>query len=616
MPKIVIGKSGRNDVSFDLELLLRTRLLVQANSGGGKSFLLRRLAEQLFGKVQVLLIDREGEFASLREKFGYVLIGQGGDAPADIRSARLLAEKLLELRASTVFDLYEAFRSRPGDRRAWVRAFLEGLVDAPKALWHDVVVIVDESHQFCPQEVPKAASMIEREIISGCKDAMISLATIGRKRGLCAIWATQRLAKLDKDASAELFNRLVGMTVEDVDVDRAVDLMSVSRDEKPEFKKRLRDLEPGNFFAFGRAISKERILVKVGSVVTTHPEPGFQKHGNEPPPPPEKVKALLPKLKDLPKEVETRAKTEAELRHEIRTLKASLAASAQLSEMRKKIDKPIEIKLSKPETIRVEVPFIPASQLVRLERAMAAADRAAGKAQDTLGTQLGSLREFSDLIRDNIRKIELAAKRPVASLAVDALVRSHPPATPFHRKATPSPVQEGNGEGAALPGLAKRILKALLTFESFGFMSVKRSWIAGWLSLSYTSGGFRNTLGGLRSGGLISYPSNDTLSMTGEGRGVSPLPDVDPEASAILEHCLHAVAGQQAKILRVVHGAYPDSVSRIRVAEELNVSPTSGGFRNSLGGLRTAGMITYPDTEALRCSDWMFTGVALPLRRA
>lgn len=612
MPKIVIGKSGHKDVAFDLELLLRTRLLVQANSGGGKSFLLRRLAEQLFGKVQVLLIDREGEFATLREKFGYVLIGQGGDAPADIRSARLLAEKLLELRASTVFDLYEAFRSRPGDRRAWVRAFLDGLVDAPKALWHDVVVIVDEAHQFCPQETPKAASMNEREIISGCKDAMISLATVGRKRGLCAIWATQRLAKLDKDASAELFNRLVGMTVEDVDVDRAVDLMSVSRDEKPEFKKRLRDLEPGNFFAFGRAISKERLLVKVGGVVTTHPEPGFQKHGNEPPPPPEKVRALLPKLKDLPKEVETRAKTEAELRQEIRSLKAQLVT-------RPTVQAPaIQARPSKPEAVRVEVPVIPAAQLVRLERAMDAADRAAGKAQEALG----GLRGFLDLIRANVRKIDLASKQPLrgpVSMEREIKDRIHaiiqpPPVTPFHRKAN-EPAAQDNGEALALPSLAKRILKALLTFESFGISEVRRSWVAGWLSVSYTSGGFRNMLGFLRSGGLITYPTNDTLLMTGEGRGAAPLPDVDHDTSAILEHCLRAVASQEAKILRVVHGAYPESVSRIQVAENLNVSPTSGGFRNSLGGLRTAGMITYPDTESLRCAVWMFT-VGSPLRRA
>src|SRR3972149_9037919 len=98
--QIVIGRSGQSEVSFNLPTLLRTRALIQAGSGGGKSWALRRLAEQLFGKVQVFLIDREGEFPTLRERFGYVLAGQGGDTPADVRSARLLAGKPPELNAS------------------------------------------------------------------------------------------------------------------------------------------------------------------------------------------------------------------------------------------------------------------------------------------------------------------------------------------------------------------------------------------------------------------------------------------------------------------------------------------------------------------------------------
>ncbi len=246
MATITLGHSGREAVTLDLPTLLPTRLLVTANSGGGKSWLLRRLAEQLFGKIQVILIDSEGEFPSLREKYGYVLVGKGGETPADVRSARLLAEKLLELRASAVCDLYETFRGRPMDQRAWVRAFLESLVDSPKKLWHPLVVIVDEAHKFCPQESPKGRDMREREIISGCKEAMIALCSAGRKRGLCPVWATQRLAKIDKDATAELFNRMVGMMIEDVDIDRATDLMSVGRAEQQDFKTSLKSLEPAD----------------------------------------------------------------------------------------------------------------------------------------------------------------------------------------------------------------------------------------------------------------------------------------------------------------------------------------------------------------------------------
>src|SRR5438067_3009783 len=91
--------------SIDLPTLLDTRLLVQANSGGGKSWLLRRILEQSHGKVQQIVIDLEGEFATLREKYDYVLAGKEGDTPTDPRSADLLAKKILELQVSAIIDL-------------------------------------------------------------------------------------------------------------------------------------------------------------------------------------------------------------------------------------------------------------------------------------------------------------------------------------------------------------------------------------------------------------------------------------------------------------------------------------------------------------------------------
>jgi len=324
--KIVLGDAAGKALKIDLDVLITTRLLIQANSGGGKSWLLRRLAEQFFGKVQTIIIDPEGEFSTLREKFGYVLVGEGGETPADVRSAAMLAEKLLTLKASAICDVYEAFRSRPLDRRQWVRHFLNALLDAPRSLWHPLIVIVDEAHKFCPQETPKAGNQLDREIIGGCKDAMISLSTTGRKRGFCPIWATQRLAKLDKDASAEFFNRLVGMTIEDVDVDRAADLMSVSKEDKHDFRTSLRNLAPGQFYAFGRAITTERVLVTVGDVETKHPESGNAK-ASVAPPTPEEVKAFLPQLADLPKEADDRAKSLAELQRENKALKQQVKAA-------------------------------------------------------------------------------------------------------------------------------------------------------------------------------------------------------------------------------------------------------------------------------------------------
>ena len=55
----------RRAIAFDLEELLATRLLVQGNSGSGKSHLLRRLLERSAGQVQQVVIDPEGDFVTL-----------------------------------------------------------------------------------------------------------------------------------------------------------------------------------------------------------------------------------------------------------------------------------------------------------------------------------------------------------------------------------------------------------------------------------------------------------------------------------------------------------------------------------------------------------------------
>src|SRR5437879_8072745 len=89
----------------DLPTLVDTRLIIQANSGGGKSWLLRLIAER--AGIQTIVLDNEGEFASLREAVDVLLVGASGELPANPRHAALLARRLLEFKVSAVIDLYE-----------------------------------------------------------------------------------------------------------------------------------------------------------------------------------------------------------------------------------------------------------------------------------------------------------------------------------------------------------------------------------------------------------------------------------------------------------------------------------------------------------------------------
>jgi DNA helicase HerA-like ATPase len=180
---------GGGKLELDLPTLVDTRLLIQANSGGGKSWLLRLIAER--AGIQTIVLDNEGEFASLREAVDVLLVGATGELPANPRHAALLARRLLEYKVSAVVDLYEL---KLVERRRFVKLFLESLIHLPRDLWRPTLVILDEAHIYCPERGSGEAESTE---------AVISLMSQGRKRGYAGVIATQRLSKLHKDAAAE-----------------------------------------------------------------------------------------------------------------------------------------------------------------------------------------------------------------------------------------------------------------------------------------------------------------------------------------------------------------------------------------------------------------------------
>ena len=292
---------------LDLPRLLETRLLVQANSGGGKSWALRRILEQTAPQVQQLVIDPEGEFATLREKFDYIVCAaHDGDAVAHPRTAKLLARRLLETGVSAILDIYDLKRD---EREAFVRNFCEALVDAPKKLWHPALIVLDEAHVYAPEKGSAKSS-----------GPVIDLATRGRKRGFCLVAATQRLAKLHKDVAAELNNKMIGRTGLDVDVKRAADELGMT---KQEATQALKFLDAGEWYVFGPALSRTVEKLTVGPVKTTHPKVG-ERLIAAPPEPSAKVRKALAELADLPQQAEQEARTLAELQDALAKAKAEI----------------------------------------------------------------------------------------------------------------------------------------------------------------------------------------------------------------------------------------------------------------------------------------------------
>ncbi|MGO2958812.1 MAG: ATP-binding protein [Acetobacter sp.] len=252
---ITLGEvPGGGPAHMDLAELLATRLLVQGNSGSGKSHLLRRLLEQSARLVQQAIIDPEGDFVSLAEKFGHLVIDGAEYSEIALHAA---GERMRMHRASVVLNL----EGLDADQQMkWAAAFLGGMFEAPREYWYPVLVVVDEAQLFAPA----AAGEVSDEARRASLGAMTNLMCRGRKRGLAGIIATQRLAKLAKNVAAEASNFLMGRTFLDIDMARAADLLGMERRQAEAF----RDLARGTFVALGPALCRRPTSVRIGAVET------------------------------------------------------------------------------------------------------------------------------------------------------------------------------------------------------------------------------------------------------------------------------------------------------------------------------------------------------------
>jgi len=621
MKKAILGKSGNSNVSVDLKLLMSTRLLITADSGGGKTWLLKRLIEQAFGQVGIIIIDPEGEFAPLRTQFDFFLVGKGGDTPADIRTADKLARTLLEGRASAVCDIYEMPASQ---RHLWVQRFLDALIDAPKELRHPYLVIVDEAHMFCPEH-GKGDSV--------AADSMRGLATRGRKRMLAGVFATQRLATLSKDLTGMCLNRLVGPTFETINQKRAADELGIPKPEQAEFFATIKLLEPGYFFALGRAITRELKLMHVGTIETPHGEEA-RKYELKPPPPTEKVREWLVKLGDIPKQAEEEAKTIDDFKRQVRELKSLLRAQPKASV----VTSPTALVVDKAKALAIStLANILREAMKIIVRINAINFDATGLTDDDLaktfervkhdikklaGDRLAvRARELDVLKRDAQRileKIEAATRKESITIDVGlakglgveskkgAEIASARHGSPEKEAAAhkPRPIEfEGDG---SLTGPQKRILEALAAFAGINVTEPSRGLVAGWLGVKAGTGSFKNYLSALRVAGLIET-TGEKVKLTSTGWSAAPsVQDPVTDSAELLNRAANVFGSTTAKILRFVHGHQGDEVSRESIGEYLGVSPTTGSFKNYISELRTAGMIEDGSDKKVKAASWMY----------
>lgn len=564
MQILTFGPGQPGGLNVDLDKLLAGRLAVQGNSGSGKSWLLRTLLEGTHGAVQHLVVDPEGEYRTLREVFDdyVILAAAGGDLDVTPETAARPVAELIRAGANVVLDLSDF---DPEGRDAVCAAAITALMALPRSDWRHLLVVVEEAQTLAPEGGREGAA----------RRALIDLATRGRKRGFGLVVATQRLALLSKSLLAGCNNRLVGLTTLGNDLDRAAAELGFDRSQRD----RLRTLAPGEWYAYGAAVSQEVVLVRSGPVKSTHPEPGRLA-----PPTPPASEALAAVIAQL-------GAREPEARHG-----ESIA----------------------PEP-GPENPNPGVSEAEVRRRVEAAVARAVADATKPLEARLERYRTFVANLRAGAGALEqgdgpLPADPPPADQGAPPGVPGPVPEAaekrPLERHVPPGQADPG----PALPAPQRRILGALAEVEVLGVKRLDRRTAAVLSKQSPKSSAYGAHVAALNSAGLIFYPGDGELALTDAGRASTPPPGRPPTRAELHRRWLGYLGDYEADLLRVLIDHHPWPLQRPQLAAKAGRSVNSSAFGAAVAALEQLGLASYPGKGAVKATELLFPAGLEPKR--
>jgi hypothetical protein len=236
---------------LNVESIVTGRTFLASITRWGKSWTDRKIIENCFGHAGIIIVDPEGEYSSLREKFAFLIIGK--DIPLQLETAEFLAEEILKAKASVIIDLSMVEDDEYG--KEYVNTFLRRFFFLETSLRQPYLVVVEEAEDFCG----------ERGIgTDTCLHTLINIVKKGGKRGIGAIFIAHRPAWVSKGILSQCSNKAVGK-VESTDFKALENYARIPSD----VIAKLPDLGPGEFCFTGDWV-KGRTFVKVGQVETTH----------------------------------------------------------------------------------------------------------------------------------------------------------------------------------------------------------------------------------------------------------------------------------------------------------------------------------------------------------
>ncbi|MFB6094474.1 MAG: helicase HerA domain-containing protein [Halanaeroarchaeum sp.] len=186
--ELVISEDGT--ISLPAIEVLTGRGVIFGKSGSGKSNSASVVIEELLERgFPLLIVDIEGEYYTLKERYEIVHVGatEKADMPLRETEAEEVVNLCLDRNRPVIIDLSEVMDMDPAEY--FVEQVITILFSREKEARKPFLVVVEEIHEFLPQQGG----------LDDLGETLIRIAKRGRKRGVGLTGMSQRPAAVDKD---------------------------------------------------------------------------------------------------------------------------------------------------------------------------------------------------------------------------------------------------------------------------------------------------------------------------------------------------------------------------------------------------------------------------------
>ncbi|HLI69693.1 MAG TPA: DUF87 domain-containing protein [Ktedonobacteraceae bacterium] len=220
-----------NKLQLQTQELVGRSVAVLGITGSGKTNTAAVLIEELLSSgLPLTIVDIEGEYWGLKEKFEVLVAGRSPhvEIEVDPTNADRLAALSVKRGISVILDVSDFHQEEIYE---FLVRYFTGLWAASSEAKRPYHVILEEAHEFVPQNTS-----------TPLKQILTRIALRGRKRGLGIVLISQRSAKVEKDLLTQASLLFLHKVVHPVDLRVYKDLIPLAANEVEE---KIRKLQPG-----------------------------------------------------------------------------------------------------------------------------------------------------------------------------------------------------------------------------------------------------------------------------------------------------------------------------------------------------------------------------------